>query len=140
MSLKAPAPDAVPVDFPSEILRMERLVTCMPAKTYPFTLFMYEGIYRIIGAFYFNLRLIIFHVNLAHCFFRIIKGVLLTYNEQDCNYLWITHSSFFFSSTQNCSSNLPITKFTGFFCIHSNKKVPFQNQSEKGRIKSALPP
>ena len=96
----------------------------MPAKTYPFTLFMYEGIYRIIGAFYFNLRQIIFHVNLAHRFFRIIKGVLPTYNEQDCDYLVITHSSFFFSSTQNCFSNLPITKFTGFFCIHSNKKVP----------------
>jgi hypothetical protein len=87
LSLKAPAPDAVPVDFPSEILRMERLVTCMPAKTYPFTLFMYEGIYRILDVPYLNLQQIIFYVNLAHHLFRIVMGVLPTYNEQDYNYL-----------------------------------------------------
>ena len=70
------------------ILRMERLVTRMPAKTYLFTLFVYEGIYLILEVLQLNLyQLLFLHVNLARHLFRIVMVVLLTYNEQDYDYL-----------------------------------------------------
>lgn len=94
LSLKAPAPDAVPGDFPPEMLRLERLVTCMPAVAHSFILFLPEGIYLIFNVPHLNLQQIIFHVNFTHHLFRIVKGVLPTYNEQDYNYLWITHPLF----------------------------------------------
>ena len=78
----------MPGDLSFEILRMERLVTRMPAKTYSFTLFVYEGIYLILEVLQLNLyQLLFLRDNLAHHLFRIVMGVLLTYNEQDYDYL-----------------------------------------------------
>lgn len=77
----------MPGDLSFEILRMERLITCMPAVVHSFILLLPEGIYLILDVPYLNLQQIIFYVNLAHHLFRIVMGVLPTYNEQDYNYL-----------------------------------------------------